>query len=167
MGSLTFKIWPFLNLHWMMACVWQVLLLLSLNFVYWMVKKGISNHGLSSHLDEWEKPFPESKEGGDEICSLTQATVTATTKRWKLSSPSFSKKVSGVHFTVGFFLVLVFFSYNGKVKGRQNKKMKTSVTEHLEQQQQTKSLFTLTTNKKKSDTAAFQGGSNSSLTHPM
>ena len=66
----------------MMAPVWQVLchLLLSLNFVHWMGKKGISNHGLSSSLDEWEKALPESQEGGDEICSLTEATVSATTK---------------------------------------------------------------------------------------
>ncbi|KAK4819155.1 hypothetical protein QYF61_025946 [Mycteria americana] len=46
-----------------------------------MGKKGISNHGTSSSLDEWEKALPDPKEGGDEIHSLTEATVTATTKR--------------------------------------------------------------------------------------
>lgn len=56
-----------------------------------MAKKEISNHSLSSSLDEWQKALSEPKEGGDEIRSLTEATVTATAKRWKLSSPPLLK----------------------------------------------------------------------------
>lgn len=84
-----------------------------------MGKKGISNHGISSSLDEWEKALPEPKEGGNQIRSLTEATVTATTKRWKLPSPSLSKKVSGVHCTVvvlGFFFPIMVRLKGDKVR---------------------------------------------------
>lgn len=116
MGSLPFKIWPFLNPCWMTAPVWQVLchLLLSLNFVFRMGKKGISNHGLFLQFGWTGNSSSRAQGGGDEIRSLTEATVTAATKGWKLSSPSPSKKVSGVHCTVGFFFT---FSIMVRLKG--------------------------------------------------
>lgn len=93
---------------------------------------------------------------------ISGGTVTATANRRKFSSSFFLKKMSGVHYAT----FVLFFPCNGKVNARHSM-MKTSITEHLEQQQQTRQLFSLATNKKKNDTATFQGGSNSSLIHPV
>lgn len=93
-----------------------------------MGNKGLSSYSLSSSLDESKKAALDSKEGST-IHILTGGTVTATTKRKKFSSSFFLEKVSGPLHSI--------FPDNGKVNAGQSK-MKTSIAEHLEQQQQTR-----------------------------
>lgn len=101
---------------------------LSLLGSLWVGNKGLSSYSISCSLDD-EKKSCSGLQGGRWYISGG----TATTKRKNFSSSFFLKKVSGVHYTAFFLL----FPYNGEVNARQIK-MRTSITEHLEQQQQTR-----------------------------